>query len=916
MIIKSLRATNFMKFKDIDIRDLPEKGEIAVIGENEAGKTTLGECFAFALFGRTVRTEETDPAQVINWNADECETSISIKIAEKGVFRIERAVSRSGALSARIYGPDGSPLAEDLIAVNRILPRILGFNFPEFRYSFYVAQKEIDIVTHSRRDNTRQIVYDMLGITAVNRSKTLVDNEIAELKQKTETLDRDLAVARALKTSVAVEEETLKQFDNKKLLIEDDIGKCLAIEKQAHEELERNRLLVSSHREVLRAYDRFQGAFLTNHYRTFLSGFASSLEAVRKFTNAVATETNKEILRDEKSYSHNSEKMERLRAGTILVKELKALINSRAAYLSAELKERDASSSDFIPRTKAEYKTATEKRVASLNGSKKQSSIFLAIFTILSLAFGGIGLAVLLEALKLPEANLPMKLTGQHVGALLTVLGVIFLFSTITQLLRRSAYGAELKNADANLSSLRQDLQKISDESASCAGYRDDQMNEVEAQIRRINNESIDRKFDEIQSAAKDLLDNSGSVDELLNSELDKEKSLRAARDKLNPRLSLSNRLRRQAVDALNGLKEAVGEDLNIDGTVDPQIEALVSKEDLNKLEGVLDDLVRQVIQGLIVLDSLVSTNNSVANENPETAKADGAKSMHRSLVRFFNLCKDSSERQSNFESRSRLPKLLKIKGDATPNEVKEGLHNEGKLLREVLGELTDLDKIVAGAEERLQRAAGNRTKSENKRVSLFARTENIREQMERADELTIKIAGLENALSPIARDLAIRQELVKLYDETVEGMKSRFGPNLAHYIELLLPRITKNRYRRVQLSADLDIKVYSSERADYVRLIDLSFGTSDQILLALRLGLAQGLVHSRGIRNGEQFMFLDEPLAAFDEQRAKAFLELMRSFDDNFAQIFISSTRPINDNFEAIISLKVSQGELVVSSE
>jgi DNA repair exonuclease SbcCD ATPase subunit len=912
MIIKSLRATNFMKFKDIDIRDLPESGEIAVIGENEAGKTTLGECFAFALFGRTVRTEETDPAQVINWNADECETVISVKVADKGIFRIERSVSRSGAIGAKVIGPDGTALAEDVATANKTLPKILGFNFPEFRYSFYVAQKEIDIVSHARHDNTRQIVHDMLGISSVDRGKALVEKEITELKLMSETLDRDLAVANALKTSVEVDSDTLTSFDNQKLTIEDNIGKSLAVEKQAKEDVERNRSMVSTHRDVLRSFEKFQKAFLINHYRNYLSGFGASLERARKFTDVLATNTNKEILRDEKSYSHTNEKLERLRAGTILVKELGALINSRAGYLASELEERDGE--DFVPRTKAEYKTATEKRVAQLTSAKKKSTLSLVVFTLLGLGVAGFGGAVLGKVLNLRDSA-PLKLTGEQLGLFTVVLGLVFIFIAISQLLRRSGLGEELTQSENSLASLRQDLQKIADESAACAGYRDDQMSEVEIQVGRINNEDIDRKFAELSSNAKDLLESSGSAEELLKSELDKEKSLREARDKLNPQLNLANRLRRQASDALDGLEKALGDNREAEGTVAQDIEECVSKNDIHNLERPLEDLARRVTQGLIVLESLANTAGGESNANTELAKADAAKSMHQALVSFFRLCKDGSDRQSNFESRSKLPKLLKIKGDLSPEEVKEGLRNEGKLLREVLRDTTELDSLVNKAEAALQKAANKRSKSENERVSLFARNENIREQMGRADELTVKIAGLENALSPLSHDLKVREELLKLYDETTQGMKSRFGPNLARYIELILPRITQNRYRRVQLTPDLDIRVYSSERADYVRLIDLSFGTSDQILLALRLGLAQALVHSRGIRNGEQFMFLDEPLAAFDERRSHAFLKLMRSFDDNFAQIFISSTRTINNDFEAIISLKVEQGELVVAN-
>ncbi|MCW8141392.1 MAG: hypothetical protein KIT58_21020, partial [Planctomycetota bacterium] len=86
-------------------------------------------------------------------------------------------------------------------------------------------------------------------------------------------------------------------------------------------------------------------------------------------------------------------------------------------------------------------------------------------------------------------------------------------------------------------------------------------------------------------------------------------------------------------------------------------------------------------------------------------------------------------------------------------------------------------------------------------------------------------------------------------------------------------------------------VRVFSPDRGDFVRLVELSSGTADQVLLALRLGLARALVAARGLAGGH-FLFLDEPLASADATREGAFLSLLRAFDDEFAQIFVTSSR------------------------
>lgn len=910
MIIKSLRASNFMKFSEIRVTDLPEKGEIAVIGENEAGKTTLGECIAFALFGRTVRTEDSDPGQVINWSADDCRTAIDIRISEKGVFRIERMVSRGGTLAARIVGPDGNVLAEDVHTVNEMLPRILGFNFPEFRYSFYVAQKEIDIIRHARRDNTRQIVYDMLGISAVKRASQTVEQEIQELKQRSETLDRDLAVAKALRTSVAIDEATLKRYDQEKLKIEDSIGTALADEQGADAELKRARQAVEAHRVALQTFDQFQRAFMEGHYRRYLSRFVPSFEAAAKATKAVVEKSNQDILRDENSYKHTVTKLSKIRSATVLVKELKALVDSRHNYLASELKERESTGADFVPKTKAEFKTMHERRSLELQGRLKTNIIFLIVFALLGLAGLGVGGGAFAGSIPMGE-NLPLGMDAKQVGLLFGLLGLVFLGIAVSVFLRRGSYAGELKNTEETLENLRQTLQKYGDESSACAAFSDGNLSDIEAQVRRINNEVIERKFEELQTKARDVLQHSTSIDSLLKNETEKEQSLRETRDQLQPLLNLTSRVRRMSEDGASRINKALEGTETESFPVLPKVQEQLEKKDYKALEACIEELLREATQGLMALDSLTATSEAGGGVS------EAARALHQSLLSHFQLQSNGSEQQSNYESRSRLPKLLKPQSEnfLSPDEVREALQQESKLLKEILGSERNYHSAVKTAEDTYLSLREQRVNAENKRVALNARSENIREQSARYEEFTVKIAGLENALNPLSQDLAVRQELVKLYAETVEGMKARFGPNVARYIELLLPQITRNRYRKVQITPDLDIRVFSNERNDFVKLIDLSFGTSDQILLALRLGLAQALVHSRGIRNGDQFMFLDEPLAAFDESRSQAFLQLMRTFDDNFSQIFVSSTSDINGDFDKVITLRAQNDELVVGA-
>jgi exonuclease SbcC len=82
---------------------------------------------------------------------------------------------------------------------------------------------------------------------------------------------------------------------------------------------------------------------------------------------------------------------------------------------------------------------------------------------------------------------------------------------------------------------------------------------------------------------------------------------------------------------------------------------------------------------------------------------------------------------------------------------------------------------------------------------------------------------------------------------------------------------------------------VQAGERGEYVEKDFFSGGTQDQFSLALRLGFAlAALPQELGASPG--FIFLDEPLSAFDRQRTTALVKLLTEGEvaKRFDQIFL----------------------------
>ncbi|MCU7959446.1 MAG: AAA family ATPase [gamma proteobacterium symbiont of Bathyaustriella thionipta] len=143
MIISQLSAENVLKYRSLELTDLPADGVIAISGQNESGKSSIGETVCFALFGRTFSIDEDDVHKVIRWGESRCSVHLKF-ISGDSEYEISRFLDNEGNSGVRLSrAGEDKPLAKGDIAVSEILYDILGYQFEEFVESFYLAQREI-----------------------------------------------------------------------------------------------------------------------------------------------------------------------------------------------------------------------------------------------------------------------------------------------------------------------------------------------------------------------------------------------------------------------------------------------------------------------------------------------------------------------------------------------------------------------------------------------------------------------------------------------------------------------------------------------------------------------------------------------------------------------------------------------------
>ncbi len=145
MIIHSLSAENLLKYRRLELNDLPEQGLIAISGHNESGKSSIGECLCFALFGRSFAVGLKEVEKLIRWGESRCSATLEFSAGDQQRYRITRMLDRDSNHSAKLcrsQDPD-QPLARGVDAVAERVYDILGYYFDEFIESFYLAQREI-----------------------------------------------------------------------------------------------------------------------------------------------------------------------------------------------------------------------------------------------------------------------------------------------------------------------------------------------------------------------------------------------------------------------------------------------------------------------------------------------------------------------------------------------------------------------------------------------------------------------------------------------------------------------------------------------------------------------------------------------------------------------------------------------------
>lgn len=163
-------------------------GLTAITGRNEAGKTIVLEMVGYCLFGKAaLRGTASDYKNLV--------ANLALRVGDKEVV-IDRA--RKETLTV-----DGEITAVGADAINKEIPKLLGFGLDVFNIACAAQQGDLDALTKLRPTERKQMIDKLIGLD-------LLENIEKDCKQEAKTHS---AVASSLIVSVPVPQEPVRPDD-------------------------------------------------------------------------------------------------------------------------------------------------------------------------------------------------------------------------------------------------------------------------------------------------------------------------------------------------------------------------------------------------------------------------------------------------------------------------------------------------------------------------------------------------------------------------------------------------------------------------------------------------------------------------------------------------------------------------------
>lgn len=890
MLLRRLQAEGFKHLRGIDLV-FPPKGTFLIQGGNEAGKSSLFEVVFFTLFGKPLQVRSTE--DLLGYGLTEAKTYIELEIGED-ILKIERTIRKNRVNTVKVV------IGEEIITTareaNRRILEELHLDADTLLNSCFVEQKALEKLEGLDRSARESAVMKLLNLDRMQaieeELKVKREDErqlqewdkkrrIAEINEEMPRVRKDIEHYERLRGFSEAENLT-KEAESYKKLAEEEAKKLPPLEK-IRNELQRKVQELHKLRDKEHKLDNILNSLrFLREKETHIESLNKQLEEIEK-----AKESIPEL---EKKRGKTQTLLNLYRRLNIL----EGLFNKASNWLS--LKNQIADEKNKIAILNEELQAKLEQ----IEKNKQDES----------------ALRVWLDC-KVQEEKLKRieKITWE-ISRLSNLTNISFVVAPILFLILFFLSPIKWLSAIALIPFIggvifREKKQKSTIELAKLKG--------------EVGNENIER-LREIESKLMERgLTQPATIEEA-------EGILKKEQEELRILQEDERRLRNDIAMA-EGKIEMWEKRL---ASEFPEIPASISEEEVKKR---VDKMEQMLTKWKMKIEK-------IASEFALPSKEDGLKEMLVSLNKDIK----NSEALINKEPEALISKR---KDEEEIKKLREEMEKAASGLREEVRDIfsreewerikTELkkqrDKLEREeVEKKLEEAIGKLKAQEQKVTSYIENAEKLEKKAKELlshlgeppehlptleeinnmlDDRRAELRRLEKEFEilreqiigdvppleqckmeyeKLAKELKVRELSATILAMARQNITKKILPRTIERMWDLLPLLTNDRYRQVELNEEnFKIRVYDERAGDWKDKNIFSGGTRDQMSLALRLAFAlAALPEERG--TAPRFLFLDEPLSSFDEQRREALIRVITEGEiaEAFDQIFVISHTPL----------------------
>ena len=190
MIVRSLALRNYRSVRKLDL-DFPESGLLGIVGDNGAGKSSILEAIAWALYGsQAIKPRKTEGLTTVG----EKGCKVVLEFDQGGSAYVLTRTLKNAKL---VLG--SKEIASMTSGVNEHIVDLLNMDYKAFFTSIYTRQGDLSGFTDMKPAQRQETLERLLDVTKADKARMIIGGEA-----------RDIHKALEIKRSYTLDEEQIK----------------------------------------------------------------------------------------------------------------------------------------------------------------------------------------------------------------------------------------------------------------------------------------------------------------------------------------------------------------------------------------------------------------------------------------------------------------------------------------------------------------------------------------------------------------------------------------------------------------------------------------------------------------------------------------------------------------------------------